>query len=80
MKTYHTNAIFQLNKHVTEANHLSLTKPSNYLLLRRDYLLEAASLRHNKSSKWLKKTRSLSTWQLVLPGPGFAQFKAFWRE
>jgi len=51
MKTYHTNAIFQLNKHVTEANHLSLTKPSNYLLLRRDYLLEAASLRHNKSSK-----------------------------
>jgi len=35
----------------TPANHLGFTKPSNYLLLWYNYLLEAASLHHNKSSK-----------------------------
>jgi len=35
----------------TEANHLSFSKLSNYLLLWYKYLLEAASLHHNKNSK-----------------------------
>jgi len=34
----------------TQANHLSFTKPSNYLLWC-NYLLEATSLLHNKNSK-----------------------------
>ena len=34
----------------TEANHLDFTKPSSCLLLWCNYLLEAASLRHNRNS------------------------------
>jgi len=32
------------------------------MLLRRNYLLEAASLRHNKNSKWLKAAGCASSW------------------
>jgi len=34
----------------TEANHLGFTKPSSCLLLWCNYLLEAASRRHNRNS------------------------------
>jgi len=34
----------------TEANHMGFTKPPSCLLLLCNYLLEAASLRHNRNS------------------------------
>jgi len=34
----------------TEANHLDFTKPSSCLVLCCNYLLEVASLRHNRNS------------------------------
>jgi len=42
-----------------------------YLLLWRNYLLEAGWLRHNKNSQWLRQ---------LAPGPGAAHFKVSSRK
>jgi len=57
MKTYSTHGmeLFYLMRSLsTDANHSNFTKPPSYLLFWHNYLLEAASLRHNKNSKKLK--------------------------
>jgi len=51
VKIYSTNVVFNPTRSLsTQANHFDFTKPSNYLLLWYNYLLEAASLHHNKNS------------------------------
>ena len=53
IKIYFANAVFHsypIHSVRTEANHLGFTKPSSCLLLWCNYLLEAASLRHNRNS------------------------------
>jgi len=47
---FQCNLSYPIHSESTEANHLGFTKPSSCLLLWCNYLIEAASLRHNRNS------------------------------